>query len=103
MQKTAKEVTHFVTSHNQKQQQKQCIRQTQAAANRPREVVHCKPKTTTNKQKKQHCSPTNAENYRRSIRTGTFHIIYRNYLKGGYSLRRALAAMPNSKSLNLMP
>jgi hypothetical protein len=51
MQKTAQEVAHFVTSHNQKQQHTQCKRQTQKPANRPQEVVHCKPKTTTNKQK----------------------------------------------------
>jgi hypothetical protein len=49
MQKTAGEVTHPRTSHNQKQQQEPSKRQTQTAANRPQEVVHCKPKTTTNR------------------------------------------------------
>jgi hypothetical protein len=51
MQKTAKEVTHPATSHNQKQQHKQSKHKTQTTPNRPQEVVHCKPKTTTNKQK----------------------------------------------------
>jgi hypothetical protein len=46
-----KEVAHFVTSHNQKQQQKQSNHKTQTAANRPQEVVCTEPKTTTNKQK----------------------------------------------------
>jgi hypothetical protein len=50
MQKTAKEVAHLRISHNQKQQQEQCKRQTQKPANRPPEVVHTAPKTTTNKQ-----------------------------------------------------
>jgi hypothetical protein len=50
MQNKAGEVTHSVTSHNQKQQHTQCKRQTQKPANRPQEVVHCKPKTTTNRQ-----------------------------------------------------
>jgi hypothetical protein len=49
MQKRAQEVALAVTSHNQKQQQEQCKRQTQTPANRPQEVVHCKPKTTTHK------------------------------------------------------
>jgi hypothetical protein len=49
MQKTAKEVAHFVTSHNQKQQQEPSKRQTQTAANRPQEVVCTEPKTTTNR------------------------------------------------------
>jgi hypothetical protein len=51
MQKTAKEVAFNRTSHNQKQQHKQSNHKAQTAANRPQEVVHCKPKTTTNKQK----------------------------------------------------
>jgi hypothetical protein len=53
MQKTAEEVTHAVTSHNQKQQHKQRKHQTQTTANHPQEVAHCKPKTTTNKQTQQ--------------------------------------------------
>jgi hypothetical protein len=50
MQGKAGEVTHSATSHNQKQQHKQRKNKAQAAANRPREVVHTKPKTTTNKE-----------------------------------------------------
>jgi hypothetical protein len=49
MQKTTKEVAHPATSHNQKQQHKQCNHKTQKPANRPQEVVYTEPKTTTNR------------------------------------------------------
>jgi hypothetical protein len=57
MQEKAGEVTLSVTSHNQKQQQKQSNHKTQTAANRPQEVVCTEPKTTT-KRKPQRYRPT---------------------------------------------
>jgi hypothetical protein len=50
MQETAKEVTHFVTSHNQNTNENNANAKRKQQQTAPQEVVNTAPKTTTNRE-----------------------------------------------------